>query len=394
MHVKGLFGVSMEGEVHPTGKIKVKEAFVDVFSLNWEERSMTFKLLMKSFEPVEIIFKDIKNEKMKVGIGLTNFVFKEPKETKADDGFTVDLKDFSIDFRPHENYDYAVTSLENSEETVLVTSEAFIDLPSTIDFDISKKFDGLFDLISYACRTRVSPLYENYYFENTLFKTVLRPVFTSAFVKNNYLLSKHNLGRGLKFYLENCFTYFLEHAHHFALNIVIAMYLEGIKAQYQDMGFLLLATSLESLLEGYAEVRRKEGEPIPNSLISRNKRDISKILDEHGIKECDEISKLITDKISYKNLNILNKLNALVKDDRYPIKLDRYDRDFATIRNEIAHTGKTPKIINSSGKKREISLNQEKNRLTYLIDKIILTILNYKDKPFINQLDGSKIVLD
>ena len=51
-------------------------------------------------------------------------------------------------------------------------------------------------------------------------------------------------------------------------------------------------------------------------------------------------------------------------------------------------------MINSSGNERNIEINKELNRLIYLLDRIILTILGYNGEPFLNIFESKKEILD
>ncbi len=56
------------------------------------------------------------------------------------------------------------------------------------------------------------------------------------------------------------------------------------------------------------------------------------------------------------------------------------------IRNRIVHDGKFPEEIDS----RKIDAHEEETRLVYLLDRILLSILGYKGKPFVNIMKAYK----
>ncbi|MGF7117873.1 hypothetical protein [Methanobacterium oryzae] len=388
--------VSMEGKIHdPMGNIKVEEAFISKMNFHFDLTGFLFNLVLRVFKPVEIVFKEIESGSIRACAGLTNFIFRGCKTDDEDfHGLMVNLEDFPVYFRHVENYNEYAKSLNDLEETILVTSEASIDF-SYESVNITDVMNNLSDLLSYACRTRISHIYEDYYFENIRFKTVLRPVITKEFNnKNNLIDSDHLENCSLKSYLETCYSNYLEFKNKFALNLVISFYLESVTHNYMDISFLLAATTLETILNGYEELCEEEGNPIIKGILKRNKKEILKILNEYEIEDLEEITEKIVDKISYKHPTLNDKLSTLTKDRRFLVELEEFDRDFIPIRNKIAHTGKFPETVNSSGKERAISLHEELNRLIYLLDRIILIILNYKEKPFINRMDNSIIVLE
>jgi hypothetical protein len=386
--------VSMDGKVHePNGKIKVEEAFIEKINYEFKPNSPSFKLVLRAFKPVEIIFKEIKSKNIWARAGLTNFIFRYCNETDESNGLKIDLEDFSVYFKHTENYKVYKESLENFEETVLVTSEAYIDF-STSKLNFTDIMNNLSDLLSYACRNRISHIYEDYYFEDSCFKTILRPVITKEFKKNNNLIDYDHFEKcSLKSYLGSCYTKYLEFKDKFALNVVISFYLEAVTHNYTDISFLLCATTLETILNGYEELRKEEGNPLIKGIVKKNKKEVLKILNEYEISDSEVITEKIVDNISYKHPTLIDKISSLTKDRRFSFKLNKYDLDFGPIRNQIAHTGKFPDTVKSNGKIRDISLHEELNRLIYLLDRIILTILGYKEKPFLNKFDGSLIVL-
>lgn len=249
-------------------------------------------------------------------------------------------------------------------------------------------------MISYSCRNRISFIYEDYYFENRLFKTILNPLLTKEFnTKENSLIDSNHIGNcNLKSYLELTYPKYSEFKNQFGLNVVISLYLELLTIKYVDMQFLLAVTALETILNGYAEMRQETGNPTTRSILRRNKKKTIEILENYDINN-NEIACKIAEKISNPSLNIHDKLNDFINDDDFQVELNEFDRDFIFIRNKIAHTGKFPKKIRYNGTEREISLGEEFNRLIYLLDRIILTILKYKEKPFYDKLGQTETTL-
>lgn len=227
-----------------------------------------------------------------------------------------------------------------------------------------------------------------------MFKTILNPLLTKEFnTKENRLINSNHIGNcNLKSYLELTYPKYFEFKNQFGLNIVISLYLELLTIKYIDMQFLLAVTALETILNGYAEMRQETGNPITRSILRRNKKKTIELLEEYDINN-NEIACKIVEEISNPYLNNHDKLNDFINDEDFQVELNEFDRDFVFIRNKIAHTGKFPKKIKYNGTEREISLGEEFNRLIYLLDRIILTILNYKEKPFYNELKKSETML-
>lgn len=385
--------VTMDGEVELNGKIKVEEAYLTTINIEYDKPNLLFKLGLTSFKPVELVFKEIKSGDIRAYAGLTNFVFKGCETiVNSYDGFKVSLNGFDVFFIQNENYKQKLDSLKKEDNSILVTSELLIHF-SKGNLNFTEITTNLTDLLSYSCRNRISPIYEDYYSEDNLLKTVLRPVITKEFNKGyNLINSEHVEECNLKYYLKTCHKNYLEYQNKFALDIVIAFYLETITQNFTDISFLLAATTLETLLNGYEELREEERNPIIKGILKKNKKEILKVLKEFETQNSEEIANKIVDEIAYQHPTVNDKLSALTKDKRFKIKLNTFDRDFIPIRNKIAHTGKFPETINSNGSERTISMQEEFTRLIFLIDRIILAILSYRESPFM-KLDGSITVL-
>lgn len=380
-------------KVNPAGKIQVETAYLNVVNFNFNNGLATFKFKLKIFNPVEIFFSDIHSEEGNITAfaGLTNFIFEGCQTIVNPRDFTkVELEDFIVYFIKNENYEDIKELLDKEKEDILVTSEVMVEYSKNNAINFSKIAENLSDLLSYSNQNRISHIYEDYYINDNYLKTILRPVFTKKFFKKkelinlNYYPDKCNL----KIYLESCYENYLKSLEIFAFDIIISFYLESITHNYVDISFLLGTTTLETLLAGYAEMRKEKGDPIIVSTQKQNKKEILKLLRDNSTENANEIADKIIDKISYPYPSVNDKLTNLIKDERYFLKLGKYDRDFMNIRNKIAHTGKFPKTIKSSGIERNLSEIEERNRLLHLLDMIILKILNYTDKPFFNKLNN------
>ncbi|MDO8870763.1 MAG: hypothetical protein Q7V10_08460 [Methanobacteriaceae archaeon] len=390
--------VDIDGNIHdPEGKIKIEKSYLNSIKIDYKkDKHLKFKFVLKIFEPIEIIFGETKSDEITISSGLTNFIFRGCNNVvNPFDSFKAKIDEFEIFFIHNENYGEKIESLKENKKKILVTSEATTTLHKNKEKNFPNMIKILTDLLSYSCRNRISPIYEDYYANKKLFKTILRPVFTQEFNKEKDIIDSNNLDDcDLRNYLEVCYPKYLEYINKFGLNIFISFYLEAFSQKYSDLSFLLFVTGLETILTGYEEICVEEENSLSNSILKQNINKIKRVLENKGLEEYEEIADEIADKISYPHPTMDDKLTAFSKDTRFSIKLTKFDRDFIQIRNKIAHTGKFPKIINSSGNERNIEINNELNRLIYLLDRIILTILGYKGEPFLNIFESKKEILD
>ncbi len=377
--------VSMQGDISiPEGKIEVTGAYVQEV-----KSSPGTKIIMKSIKPVEIKFKGEESIPLKIRTGLTNLVFKDCEEISSNsNGINIEIDPFNANLIRLKDYDEKLKKLEDKKENVVVTSEMEITFNESVYDELESIINNMSYLLSYSSRNVVSPIYSDYLSDETIIKTILRPLLTRDYNAGDTLIDFKNFAYycDIKDFLETSYPNFVEYKNKLALNIVISFYLEAVTLNYIDMGFLLNSTAMETLLSGYADMRKLEGTPIVQASIESNIKKVMKIFKEEKLEENEEIVKKIVQKVSYSNLNVREKLSALIKDPRFELKLDSYDWDFTEIRNGITHTGKFPDSIKASG--RTIDILEEHNRLIYLTDRIILTILGYKGKPFLNRANN------
>lgn len=391
--------VSVDGTIDkPEGTVKIEESYLNTIGLDFKkDEYFLFKFVLKVFKSIEIIFnKDINPEKITVYAGLTNFIFRGCKTIiKGLDGFNTEISGLNLNFIHNEDYNEKIKALKENKKKVVITSEVTTVLPKDKENVFTNIIIQLTDLLSYASRNRISHIYEDYYDDNDLlYKTVLRPVFTREFNKENDLIDTENFADcDLKNFLEICYHHYDGNLNKFGLNIHIAFYLEAFSQKYSDLSFLLFTTALETILTGYEEICEEEGNPLSKGMLKRNKKETIKILKKFEVEDYEEISDRIVEKISYPHPTLNDKLTAFSKDERFSIELNTFDRDFIQIRNKIAHTGKFPRTINSNGEERSISMGTERDRLIYLLDRVVLTILGYKGNLFINKLDYKKELL-
>ena len=150
-------------------------------------------------------------------------------------------------------------------------------------------------------------------------------------------------------------------------------------SNYVDSSYVLLISALESFLLAHENQCRKNGEDINPSSFKRVKKTIYDFFNDYECNIDEEGLELLTKKVAYGNTTVLDKFSLLKNKDKFKsnLNLKPEDYDFPKIRNEIIHTGKVPKEINSSKGKRKINIGVEYKRVLFLVDKIILSLLEY-----------------
>lgn len=388
---KVLFDVSLNGiiidEIEDIGTISIERMAIDsttVSSRNGEY--WTIQLKLRCFSIVDIIYSDEKSGKVKIHYGLTNFIFSgciysiEGKNSLLDN-FNANVNNLNFQFKKISDYKIVEKRLKD-KKGCHITSEAIVDISmNEIDNAKSTIFD-IIELLSLATRNFVSPIYEDYFYNGEIIRTILNPVLTKEYNGADNLIDSNRPNPCiLQFYLESTYSKYQELKDVLGLKGVIHIYLISRFAVFTESKFLLSAASLESLLSYFEEYLENKGEPIKSSSVGRTKKTLAKELEKEGIKIENEILERVASSIAYSHPSFSDKLSPLLK--MYGVKSDSKDYDLINLRNKVVHYGKFPEEFNS----RQIIPHEEETRLVYFLDRILLSILGYRNKPFLNKLN-------
>lgn len=375
--------------IYELATVKIDEAVIANISINSGNGKPTYAIL-NVYKPVII---ESNNDDTKLNqdvllVYLTNFL-NNPTKQGDFEKFNIENEDYLIEFKENHDYDECKTLLYECKEDILITSMAKITLKNK-DIDIIEEMNKLTYLISYINRTHISPVCFNFYENEYLIKSILYPVLTTKFSNKEKLIETNDIG----YFIEKCYPIFLENYQDFSLNIVISIYLESLLSNYVDSSYILLVTALESFLLSHEDQCIKNGEIINPTSIKRIKKDIVKFFDEKEYDVIEEDLEELSEMLAYKNTTLGEKFSLLKNKDKFKsnLNLKSEDYDFPNIRNKIIHTGKVPKEINSSKGKREINMAVEYNRTLFLLDKIILSLLEY-DGVFNDYLNKTQVSL-
>ena len=371
-----------------SASVRIDEAVIANISVNSENSKPTYTIL-NVYNPITIESNNYEEFNHDTILGyLTNFL-NNPTSQGDFQKFNIENNNYLIEFIGIHDYDEYKTLLYERKEDVLITSMAKINLKNK-DVDIVGEMDKLTYLISYINRTHISPVCFNFYDKDHLIKSILYPALTTKFSNKEKLIETNNI----KYFIEKCYPIFLENYQDFSLNIVISIYLESLLSNYVDSSYILLVTSLESFLLSHEDQCRKNGEIINPSSIKRIKKDIVKFLDRKDYDIIEEDLEELSKMLAYENTTLGEKFSLLKNKDKFRsnLNLKAEDYDFPTIRNKIIHTGKVPKKINSSKGERKINMAVEYNRTLFLLDKIILSLLEY-DGVFNDYLNQTQVRL-
>lgn len=372
--------------IYNSATVKIDEAVIANISVNSGNGKPTYAIL-NLYNPITIESENYEElNPNTILVYLTNFL-NNPTHQGDFQKFNIENDNYLIEFKGIHDYSEYKTLLYERKEDVLITAMAKINLKNK-DIDIVGEMDKLTYLISYINRTHISPVCFNFYDNGHLIKSILYPALTTKFSNKEKLIETDNI----KYFIEKCYPIFLEKYLDFSLNIVISIYLESLLSNYVDSSYILLVIALESFLAAHENQCKNNGEIINPSSINQKKKIMLDFFSKKGYDIDVNDLELLTEKVAYGETSLIEKLSLLKKKDKFKTHLNLKSEDygFPTIRNKITHTGKVPKEINSSKGKREINMAVEYNRTLFLLDKIILSLLEY-DGVFNDYLNKTSV---
>lgn len=383
-----LFDISLNGIITDVngdiGTISIERMFINSMNISAQEGEyITFQLEFLCFSAVDIIYSDEKSGNVEIHYGLTNFIFSGCTYSNEDgklllDKFDANVNNINFLFKKIEDYEEFEKRLKETKGCY-ITSEAIVNVLITEREMAKSTIFDIIELLSFATRNFVSPVYEDYFYNGELIRTIFNPVLTKDYNAADNLINSNGLNPcTLQIFLESTYDKYREFKVILGLNSVIHIYLISRYAFFTESKFLLAVVSLESLLSYFEEYLKNKDEIIKPSSIGRIKKTLAKEFEKEGIQIEEDILQRIASSVAYPNPSFIDKLVPLLK--TFNIEYNSKDFDLINLRNKIVHSGKFPEEFNS----RMIVPHEEETRLVYFLDKILLSILDYKDKPFLN----------
>ena len=363
---------SLKGRsLDPVGEIDIPTMYIR----NSHYEPPNYKLSFEVTYTVDVKFGKYLHRKYELRVAITNLEFHP---------FSMVIDDVGFEFRKISDYEKIIDKLTDNRFEPKATCEMFVYNRKKCYPDYSEKIESLMRLLSYAVRTNVNSISEEYSYNNKLVRLKLKPARTKKFVRLRYLIDSGFVGHtNLSEFLSSTFPKYLENEEKFGFHLAFDYYLSSFQTNIYQEEFFSAYVCLEVLLDHYELLRKQSGNPIIKGNIQGNKRKIKTIIKQNnGRLKMQTITK-IAEKISYSNLTINEKLYAFFQ-EKYSKNIDFEDRQLSEIRNTIIHTGKIPDEVGKDRQKRKIDIYKEICRLIYLNDRIILRILEYNRKLFHN----------
>ena len=320
-------------------------------------RPGVLKLTALAAENVSIHYTGSIGSNFEVRHGLTNFIFEGCQVSPTATGlprvgmFSAVIDGYTVIYKQVPSYRPVTQSLGKD---VVVTAEAMAN-GNISDW---KKLNGIVEdslmLLSLADGTYIGSIYEDVYQNGHLVMTLLKAVKTMLYHKADYCIDIKNLQAcDLKTFLETSFPKYRELKVDFGLDIVIEYYLQAKAAEIIEVMYLAAVVGLERLASFIQPYLSKRGKWKKwDSLLAR-------------------ILRRSTD------ITLRRKVKALLS--HFGVPYSSKDLKFIVMRNSIVHTGQFPSKTNGS---------DAFDALIGFFDRILLRILGYQGKYYINRLNS------
>jgi hypothetical protein len=355
-----LVGVSLTGQIRTprNGQMTANKLLLDVVSMATNPQSQTLSLTMISRDVVVIDYASSQPDMpVELRHGLTNFLFLGCQASRTAssvrlDKFTTTVEDFHVTYHVLPTFNPGDTL---PEETLL-TSEAIV----TIDLnELDRANDAVYDslmLLSLANGNYIASIYEDFLQQGTLLKTILTPVKTMQYYAADCCIDLRNLAAcDLQTFVETTFEHYRRLKQDLGLPIVLEYYLQAKLTPLPELKYLVGVVGIECLLSYVPSYFAKIGKWKAGSGL----RDwiISKIRRRPGTR------------------SLRRKMIAIL--EHFSIPYEQSDLRFIKIRNAIVHTGRFP---------RSVTGVDAFNNLFSFLDRVLLRILGYQGKYYLNRL--------
>ncbi len=343
-----IFGTLLDGR-----QVKIRKAYLGNTTLS---TGLTYDF--SSTSRVEIgVLRRIPGQSIEIHCGLANLVFagcqvSQMDNTVARDYFDSVLDGYTFRFKHMRDYDQIFKDLE-SNGGASVTTEIVFSCPTD---NLSKAEVVMHDaltLLSFATGVWIGPVYEEIYVDGKLAMSKLLRSKIFSYRPTDHVIDIDNFSKcDVKEFLEATYLPFKRYKKSLGLGGVIEYYAHAKQLNYLTTKFLIASVALECL---HSYARQHFGQTgewrrqnrfwcfISRGLLGRKvsfPRQFVRLLRHFNVKyEAEELTRL------YK------------------------------IRNKIVHEGVLPAKIDG--------LN-EYRRLINFTDRILLTILGYEGKQFLN----------
>jgi hypothetical protein len=329
-------------EIGTRGLVDIQKMYLTQIHISGVN-SLTYKI----FHPFEINYQKInEHDKIILFRYLSNFIFYGDEVSIYErerrlDKISISLEGKKITIKQISNFK-EVEDYFKREKNPRVTCSLEIEGENREIELLRELANDVENIISFGSCNYVTVLKEEIFLKDKLCKTIFYPLKTYPFNSGTSLINTnvHDIGR-LKNFIITAYPHYKAKKRDLALPYVIEFFNSAKIYNILQTSFLMSCVALECLYHHYHQLK--------------------------GLPKTENLAK---------------KIEQICTD--VGVSYDQNDLDLRNLRNSLAHEGDFPKGINSY---------QEKNRLEYLLDRMILTILEYRGNIYYNVFKNAEDTL-
>jgi hypothetical protein len=342
------------------GQLTARKLLLNTMNLNVNPQSQTLSLTMVSRDTIAVEYSSGQpNSAVEIRHGLTNFVFRGCQASRSAfgvsfDKFTAAIEGLSVTYQLLPGF---LQSTHSLLQDTFLTAEAIVPVnPSELDRANDVVYDSLM-LLSLANGNYIASIYEDLFQQGSLVKTVLKPAKTMAYYAPDRCIDTDNLvACDLQTFLETTFKDYRRLKQDLGLAIVLEYYLQAKRAALLQLKYLVAVVGVECLLSYVPSYFSKIGKwKLGSGLLD-----------------------WIVDKIRRRpgRRSLRRKMVALL--EHFSIPYEQSDLRFIKIRNALVHTGSFPRSVDGL---------ETYNGLIHFLDRVVLRVLGYQGKHYLNRLN-------
>jgi len=339
-HISGKFSGNSS---NPQCNIKINTIYLSKVTMG----TKGYRIKAEIFHPVKIIFKQLKNEEIEVHRGLSNFIVygtdtiqHGKRRIRGKTKCILDGKDVQL------------IQLPDFKKTIAHLKK-FKDVRTTCELRLEGKYDeidsvrNMCENIQYLCSLAsgnfVTVMYEDIYSDDKLCETTLFPLKTYPFSNNIPLIDTSLLGSNeFKTFLETTYLDYLKFKSVLGLTYIIEFFTTSKIFSPLEAKYLLATTAFECLESYFRRWRR--------------------------LNEFRSLKRKMSRMFTFFGFNFTNP------------ELESYRKN----RNSIIHEGRFPSSTNGFVAAME---------LRNLIERFLLFLIGYRNKPYYNVINQKKELL-
>lgn len=331
--------------------IKAEKGYISGLKIASSDAHFEQELVIDFHNPICIEYESISaTDKVEIRYGLSNLLYWGNEITKRNDTFSRDTIKINIEgkevkIRHLEKYSEIEKQFRISKD-VQITSEMIIEADYSDFNEITKMVKNINMVISFGAVNYVTDLYIDIYKDGKLAKTIFKPLKTYPYINAIPVIDASIHGdKEFATFIETAYPKYAKYKDNLGLDIVFEYYISSRGSNILELSYLLGAVTFECIDSYLPDFFKAQG---------------------------------IT-----KNVNTFReKTRSLC--EYFGITFTEDELNFVTIRNSIVHTGRFPNNKNPV---------DELNSLINLLDRCLLTILDYNGKPYYNIKSQTKEIL-